>query len=46
MDLVEHIHTRSTGGTNTWDNVTAGCTSCNGMKRNKSLLHALLHINQ
>ena len=41
-DIVEHVVTRSEGGSNTWDNMVASCSLCNQRKGNVSLLAFLL----
>jgi 5-methylcytosine-specific restriction endonuclease McrA len=34
---IDHIHPRSKGGKNTWENVTAACRRCNARKGDKTL---------
>lgn len=34
---IDHIKPRSRGGTNTWENVTAACEKCNGIKGHRTL---------
>jgi len=36
-DTIDHVHPRSKGGGNTWDNLVAACRSCNHKKGNKLL---------
>lgn len=39
----DHIEPRSTGGGDSWQNLTAACHRCNGLKRAHPLLTWLLH---
>lgn len=42
MEEIDHIRPISGGGTNSWDNLTASCTSCNRKKNAMSLLEFML----
>ena len=37
---IDHIHPRSKGGKNTWQNLVAACQKCNHKKGNKTLAEA------
>lgn len=42
LTTLEHIHPRSSGGTNVWTNFSAACVSCNNLKGSKTLLEFLI----
>lgn len=43
---LDHVVPTSRGGRNTWDNVVAACSKCNGKKGNKLLKEAGLKLNK
>lgn len=45
MEHIDHIIPLITTGDSSWNNLTAACQNCNYLKRDKTLLEALLRIN-
>jgi hypothetical protein len=44
FNTVDHIHPKSQGGLNAWDNYTAACPKCNTRKADNSLLGHLMGV--
>jgi 5-methylcytosine-specific restriction endonuclease McrA len=43
---VDHVHPKSRGGPDTWENLTTACLKCNGRKKNRTPAEAGMRLRR